>query len=511
MVQSFTHSNPKIKKLIKISDLTFDLSAAAEVLHWDQETYMPPKGIIHRSRQLATLSTLLHEKLTSPKVGKLLDELENEVKREHSDFNDSDLALVREMRRSYDKATKLPEKLVRDLTEAASSGLEAWKEARTKKDFSIFEPALTRNVALLSQKAELNGYQDSRYNALLDDFEPGVTASEITKIFEPLKKELIDLIKQISAKKHSPRNFLRGQKFDQSTMIKVTEKFLEKVGYDFQAGRQDISTHPFTINFGHQDVRVTNRFNTTDLASSIFSAIHEGGHGLYELGISDTIGSSVLAGGASLGIHESQSRTWENIIGRSLNFWRYWTPYLQVEFPNQLGKATPEELYQEVNEVQPGFIRVDADEVTYNLHIILRFEIERDLIEEKIKVPDLPEIWNEKRVKYLGIKPPDDSLGVLQDIHWSQGYIGYFPTYSLGNINAAQFWNKLTEDVKEVDPHIESGNFEPILHWLRQNIHEFGKIYEPNDLLKKVTGQSLNPQYFTNYINKKYSKLYHLT
>ncbi len=487
MVEPFTTSDPDIAKLLEISGELFDIAGATSLLHWDQETYMPPRGIIHRSRQLSTMSAIYHAKLTDKKVGELLKKLEGKGE------NDSDKALIRETKRAYDKATKLPERLVKEMSEATSVGLETWKQARKEKDFKLFKDSLKRILDLKLEEAELVGYKNSPYDALLDDYEPDLTAAELEPMFKSLATEITRILKKHKSK--NPKSILRGQKYSKAEMIKVTEKMLAKIGYDFKAGRQDLSAHPFTINFGHKDVRVTNRYIKDDLASSIFSAIHEGGHGLYEMGISDALANTLLAGGTSLGIHESQSRTWENLIGRSLEFWNYWAPYF---------KKPAKDIYEEVNQISPGFIRVDADEVTYNLHIIARFQIEKDLVEKKIKVSDLPEIWNSKYKELLGITPPDDAVGVLQDIHWSQGSIGYFPTYTLGNLYAAQFWGALLKAVPETKVHIESGNFEPILTWLRQNIHQYGLVYRAKDLVKKVTGSELNAKHFVAYLDSKF-------
>lgn len=506
MVKPFTTTDPDIAKLLEISSELFDIKGATELLHWDQETYMPPKGVLHRARQLGTMSAIFHSKLTDKKVGESLKKMEGK-----KNLNDTDRALVRELKRAHDKAVKIPERLVKEMAKAQSDGLEAWKIARRENKFEIFAKPLQKIIGLKIEEVELLGYKKSPYDGLLDEYEPNLTSERVKKVFDPLKMEILKLLKRIQ-KTHikNPKPLLRGQKFSKEEMTKITEKMLAKIGYDFSAGRQDLSAHPFTINFGHQDVRVTNRYIESDLASSIFSAIHEGGHGLYELGISETIGNTLLAGGISLGIHESQSRMWENLIGRSLSFWKYWASYLQVELPQQLINATPEEIYQEVNQVRPGFIRVDADEVTYNLHIIIRFEIEKDLVEKKINVGDLPEIWNSKYQELLGITPPNNTLGVLQDIHWSQGSIGYFPTYTLGNLYSAQIWNKLSKVMPDVQSHIESGNFEKILHWLRQNVHQFGSIYPAQELSKRVTGEELNPKYFVEYLNQKFTKIYNL-
>lgn len=505
MVHSFTTSDPDINKLLTLSSNLFDLKGATELLHWDQETYMPPKGILHRGRQLATLSAVFHEKLTDKEIGKLVNILEDKIKSFPEKFNDTDKGLVREVKRAHEKAIKIPKKLVRELSEISSTSLEIWKTARYENNYNLFKDSLEKLIKLKIEYVNVIGYKNSPYDALLDDHEPDLTTIQVTKLFTPLKKEIITVLKKVQNKPlKEPKSILRGQKYTRQKMIEITEKILEKIGYDFKAGRQDLSTHPFTLNFGHRDVRVTNRFIPNDLRSSIFSAIHEGGHALYELGIDDTIGNTFLAAGSSLGIHESQSRLWENFVGRSLQFWQFWVPQLNALLPKQIGRFTATDIYNEVNQVKPGFIRVDADEVTYNLHVIIRFEIEKDLFENKIKVADLPEIWNHKYQEALNIRPPNDSLGVLQDIHWSQGSMGYFPTYTLGNLYAAQIWNTINIKIPKISSHIASGNFYPLLDWLRENIHRYGSIYKTSDLIVRVTGQPLNPQYFIKYLNQKF-------
>lgn len=487
MVSQFTATDPDIKVLLEISEELFDIGGATALLHWDQETYMPPKGVLHRSRQLSTLSAIYHARLIDQKTGEAIKKLEGK------NLNETDAALVREMKRAYDRATRLPESLVREMAKAQSVGLESWKEARNQNKFSVFKGSLQKIIELKIEETRLIGYKDSPYDCLLDEYEPSLTTAQIEPIFEYLKKEIVQILKKHKNKR--TKEILRGKKYSKNSMIKITEAMLKRMGYDFEEGRQDLSAHPFTINFGNHDVRITNRYLKNDLGSSIFSAIHEGGHALYELGISENLGGSILAAGTSLGIHESQSRMWENMIGRSLPYWKFWAP---------LFKASPREIYDEVNKVSSGLIRVDADEITYNLHIAIRFEIEKDLIEEKIKVIDLPEIWKEKYQRYLGVTPPDDASGILQDIHWAQGSIGYFPTYTLGNLYAAQFWHEMKKDIKDLNKHIESGNFAPILNWLRQNIHQYGSIYQARDLVLKVSKNQLDPGYFVNYLKAKF-------
>lgn len=365
-------------------------------------------------------------------------------------------------------------------------------------------------MAFQREFIELRGYQGDRYNDLLEDYEPGMTTEVLDQIFAYIKEKTIPLLRQIMAAKSGPHAEVVKRNYPIQGQRELCLKVLEAMGYDFNKGRLDVSTHPFTIKINSGDIRITTRYEENFLNSGLFSTIHEGGHGLYEQNIDEALLDTSLSEAASTGIHESQSRFWENILGRSKGFWNYFGPIVQNTFPQSLKNTTVEELYRAVNKIEPSFIRVEADEVTYNLHIILRYELERDLIDGVITVADLPRLWKEKMEAYLGITPPNDREGVLQDIHWADGMFGYFPTYSLGNVYAAQFTKKLKADLPNYDELVESGNFKPILAWLKENIHRHGALLEPSELVKKVTGEEINPQYFVEYIEAKYKGIYEI-
>jgi len=398
---------------------------------------------------------------------------------------------------------------VRELSETTSKAEAVWAEARKNNDFSLFLPMLRKIVELKRKEAELIGFKDSPYDALLDVYEPGMTAREIEMIFSELRDFLVPFLSRIMKSKSKVRNILKG-KFPIEKQVKFNRMVAEKLGFDFEAGRLDMSTHPFTTQFHPGDVRITTRYSDRDPFYSIGSTIHESGHALYEQGIPMENFGSPLGDSVSLGVHESQSRMWENIIGKSENFWRYFFPRLKRIFPQNFAKTEIKDIYGYVNAVRPSLIRTEADEVTYNLHIIMRFEIEKDLIEGSIAVEDLPKIWNSKVKEYFGIDVPSDTLGVLQDVHWSGGLFGYFPTYALGNLYSAQFYAAAKRDILNLDREMKAGQFAHLLEWLRKNIHVHGKLFSAEELVMRATGERLNAQYFMDYVSEKYSKIYGL-
>ena len=486
----------------------YHLSSAVAVLHWDQEVYMPKKGSDQRAKTIAEMSGLIHNKFTSLTFGKLIRAAKAEADR--GKLNDNDSCIVREIWREFSRAKKLPVEFVKELAELESRSQNIWAEARQKSDFKIFLPYLKKIVSMKRKEAELVGYKNSPYDALLDVFEPYATSEEITIIFQELKEFLVPFLARIKKSKMKiNRNILKG-KFPIEKQARLNEFMAKKIGFDFEAGRLDISTHPFTTNFHAEDVRITTRYDEKDIFSAISSTVHESGHALYEQGILSKNFGTPLGEPISHGIHESQSRMWENIVGKSLDFWKYFLPLLKKTFPEHFSNMKVEELYRAINISEPSFIRVDADEVTYNLHVIMRYEIEKDLIEGSITVKDLPKIWNAKFKEYFGLKVPNDALGVLQDVHWSSGAIGYFPTYTLGNLYSAQFYATAEKEILNLEKEIRSGHFEHLLNWLRKNIHMHGKMFSAEDLVKKVTGEKLNSQYFIEYIKDKYSKIYEL-
>jgi carboxypeptidase Taq len=485
-----------------------DLSQAAALLAWDQETMMPPKGARFRSTQQAALQGIIHERLTQPRVGELLGELEQDSDREG--LPELDRAVLRVIRRDFDRATKLPPTLVRDLAMATTEGVEAWRRAREESRWEAFAPDLRRIVELKRQEAAFVGYRETPYDALLDEYEPGATTRQLATLFRDLRVATVELLRRIDGSGTTLDRSVLLREYDLAKQVAFGELILRQIGFDFSAGRQDPSTHPFTISFGPTDVRITTRLNERDLAVGLYASIHEGGHALYDQGIPIDLARTGLGEGASLGMHESQSRLWENLVGRSLPFWRFALPHLRETFPDQVGSATPEALTAAVNHVERSLIRVDADEVTYNLHIIIRFEIERRLIGGEVQVDELPALWNRLTEEYLGITPPNDRLGVLQDTHWGAGLIGYFPTYSLGNVYAAQLWAAIRRHEPGLDERLAAGDFRLVLDWMRERIHRLGRSLEPAEIIRHATGEPPNPRYLIQYLSEKYGRLYGL-
>lgn len=470
---------------------------------------MPSKGVEGRSKQSAFLSELYHDKLISKELGRAIRDLED-----HSEkLSRLDKALLRNLSHDYKKAVKIPSELVKEIAETASKGQNVWEKAKRESNFKMFAPYLKKMVDLQIQVCEKVGYKKSPYDVLLDDYEEGMTEEQLDKLFPKLRDETIKLLEKIK----EARKKVKKQKINLKVPIEKQKEMsrvvLEKLGYDFEAGRQDEAEHPFTMDIViPDDIRLTVHYYKSDFTRVISNAMHEGGHALYSQGIDKKrLNAKGLDDWISFGIHESQSRMWENIVGRSKNFWSYIIPRFRKIYPNFLKGVRMNDFLLLLNEVKPSLIRIYADEVTYNLHIILRYEIEKGLIKKKIKVKDLPEIWNSKMKEYLGIKPKKDSEGVLQDVHWSVGSLGYFPTYTLGNIYAAQFWNVLKKDIKNVEERISKGDFKCVLDWLREKIHRHGHIYTADELCKKVTGKGLEVQALVDYLNEKYGEQYMIT
>ena len=495
---------PALAELTASAHTLSDIVAAIALLGWDQEVMMPPRGGGGRAHHLATLTGIYHEKLTAPRLGELLTALEDDA----DTLTATQQALVRELARERDRAVKVPQALVRDLAEAQARGVETWRRARQANDFAAFAPDLAHLVALQRQVAEHVGYADSPYDALLDEYEPGMTARRVAALFGPLRDETLAVLRRIQASPAVDATILDG-KWDEAGQWDFGLRILRDMGYEFDAGRQDRSTHPFTQSVGPPfDVRVTTRVEPSLLTSALFSSIHEGGHALYELGFDPALARTPLANAPSLGMHESQSRLWENFVGRSRAFWDHYFPVLAAAFPRQLHADDTDRFYRAVNRVEPSLIRIEADEVTYNLHIILRFELERALVEGDLAVADLPAAWNEKMRAYLGMTPPTDALGVLQDIHWGSGGIGYFPTYTLGNLVGAQLYYSLHDRYPDFDGRVASGDLRFILGWLRDKVHVHGRTYPTAALVERATGQPLDPTFFSRYLNEKFGALY---
>ncbi len=482
-----------------------DLRHASALLQWDQEVHMPEKGAEARGCQLATLAALEHRMFTSDGLRGMVEELSG------MDGLDAEQSVtIAETKRDLDRALRIPEKLVHAMAEAQSRAYQAWVEARKKSDFPLFLPHLETLVALAREKAECLGYAESPYDALLDEYERGMTASQLRPLFDNLAERQSALLARIMESGRQPDVSKMDRDWDAFGQLRLTEAILEAMGYDFKAGRQDIAVHPFTTTFDVCDVRVTTRLDPRDFLSAVSSSVHEGGHALYEQGFPLAWRRTPLADAPSLGMHESQSRLWENVVGRSLPFWRHWMPEVKKAFLGQADDLTAEDIFRAANRVSPSLIRVEADECTYNLHIILRFEIESALIEGSIEARHIPEIWNGKMRLYLGVDVPDDARGCLQDIHWSHGSFGYFPTYALGNLYAAQLMEKIERDIPDIWGIIGGGDYSRLLAWLRENIHRHGRSKTAAGLIGEVTGGPPTEEPFLRYLETKYGALYGL-
>jgi carboxypeptidase Taq len=485
-----------------------DLGRIGGLLGWDQETIMPPAGAPFRARARATLEALLHERLTRPRMGELLAALAEPAAA--GQLSAEAAATVRVLRRDYDRAVKVPTALVRELAQTTSEAVEVWRRAREASRFGDFAPILERIVALKRQEAEYIGYAAHPYDALLDAYEPEMTVAQLEPLFGGLRAATVALLERLRGATHQPNRSLLERGYDEAAQWAIGEDLLRAIGFDFAAGRMDRSTHPFAEGLGAGDVRITTRLSEDDLAMSLFGTLHEGGHALYEQGYAEERAFSFVGTCASLGIHESQSRLWENLVGRGRPFWQFALPRLRARFPTQLNGVDLDEFLGAINTVAPSLIRVEADEVTYNLHIILRFELERRLIGGELAVADLPDAWNEQTRDLLGLTPPDDRSGVLQDTHWALGYFGYFPTYTLGNLYAAQLWRAIRRDLPELDNQIAAGEFAPLLGWLRERIHRQGQLYPPAELIERATGAPPQPEHLVRYLTEKFESIYRL-
>ncbi len=495
----------KLNQLKEILGEVSDINHAASVLSWDQQVNMPPGGGEARGQHLATLGKIAHQKATSDEVGKLLADLKQEFAGSDSD----DAALVRVAVRDFDKATRLPSEFVAEQAVVTTASFEAWAEAKKKSDFSIFLPHLEKVMDLMQKYVSYFPPADHPYDVLLDDYEPGMKTAEVKDIFDKVRPQQVKLIKAIRESKQVKADFL-NKKYPEKKVWDFSEVIISKFGYDFSRGRQDKAAHPFETSFSVNDVRITNRYEAENPLATLFSGMHEGGHAMYEQGINPAYERTPLANGVSSAVHESQSRMWENLVGRSLPFWEYFFPELKKIFPSQLEGVSVKTFYKAVNKVEPSLIRVNADEATYNLHIMLRLELEIGMLDGSIALKDLPEIWNSKMQEYVGITPPDVAHGVLQDIHWSWALFGYFPTYALGNLVSAQLWERINKDIRGLDDQIRKGKFDSLLNWLREKVHVHGHKYDPQDLIQKVTGSKIDSAPYVRYLTKKYNDIYGL-
>ena len=484
-----------------------DLQAVSALLEWDQLVNMPRGAMEDRGEQIATIEQISHIKATSDEIGKLLDDLTSQASSLDPDSDDA--RLIKVAKRNYDKATKLPPEFVTEFARESSVAQTIWEKAKLDSDFSQFQPKLERLVELRRQYADFFKPWTHVYDPLLDDFEPGMKTAEVQEIFNTLRPKQVALIKAISEKPQVEKSFLLLD-FPEEKQREFGLEVISKFGYEWDHGRLDKSAHPFTTGFGLNDVRITTRFKDDYLPMAMFGTMHECGHALYELGIAKKYNRTPLGGGASMALHESQSRMWENLVGRSKGFWKCFYPRLKEIFPAQLENVDLDTFYKAVNAVEPSFIRTESDEATYNLHIMLRLEMEIALMEGSLAVKDAPEAWNEKFEQYLGIVPPNDALGILQDVHWSFGGFGYFPTYALGNLVSSQIWERMLQDIPDVDEQISQAKFENLLGWLREHVHSYGAKYEPQELVQKITGSKITPEPYMRYLESKFGDIYSL-
>ncbi len=498
----------KLTKFRKLLGEISDLQSTGAVLGWDQQTYMPSGGAEGRAMQLATISRLAHEKFISDEIGMILEDLEPEA--EALDYESDEACLVRQVSREYKKQCKVPSSWVAEFSRVTTLAQQAWQKAKAESDFPQFKPHLEEIVKLRRQYAGFFAPFDNVYDPLLDDFEPGMKTAEVKGVFDELRPQQTELVRAIADCGTAVDNSMLYREYPIQKQWDFGVEVIKKLGFDFERGRQDKSAHPFTTSFGLGDVRITTHFDPNYIGRSLYGTVHEAGHAMYEQGIGVSLRRMPIAQGASLGIHESQSRMWENIIGHSHAFCIAFYPRLQEYFPENLGDTDLESFYRAINKVETSLIRILADEATYNLHIMLRFDIELALMEGSLEVAELPEAWNSKMEEYLGLTPPDDGQGVLQDVHWSGGMIGYFTTYALGNLIASMFWEKMKEDIPDIEGQIERAEFSEILGWLRRNIHCHGAKFKPMELIERVTGSSLVSEPYMLYLQTKFGEIYRL-
>jgi carboxypeptidase Taq len=479
-----------------------DLRRAQEILFWDQTVMMPPGGGAVRGHQVTTLDRIAHEKFVSDEIGTLLEQLgEHE---QGLEYDSDEASLIRTTRRDWDKARRVPAELAAEMTGAAAEGHDIWAKARAENDYELFRPVLEKAVELKRRYVEcFEGYDDP-YDVLLDDYEPGMKTAEVRVLFDELKAELVPLIAEVGSV-DGDDGFMSGP-WPVDAQHAYSLEIIERFGYDPSFARLDTTVHPFAASSGTQDIRLTTRYKEDDI-TSIFTAMHECGHGLYEHGVSESLERTPLCHGVSSALHESQSRMWENIVGRSRPFWNYFYPSFQAAFPEAIGDVDQDRFYRAINRVKPSYIRVDADEATYNLHIILRFELEQEIMAGTIDLKDLPDEWNRRFEEYLGIPVPNDTLGVLQDVHWSGGGFGYFPTYSLGNIVSVQIWERALSELPDLPDQFERGEFGQLHEWVRTRLYALGRKFTPQETMERVVGGPIETGPYVRYLKDKLGAL----
>lgn len=481
-----------------------DVKSANAVLQWDQETYLPPKGASLRGQQISTLSEISHRLFSEEELGNLLQDLLSK-----GDLSAEQKRNVEKTNEDYLKNKKYTSEFVRKLSEQVNKAFHSWIESRKENSFPVFETDLDGLIQLKKQEAELLGYEHHPYNALLDEYEKGATVELLDKTFNNLLPTLKDLLDNILKQLQVDDSFLK-QPFPKQQQWEWGMELIKHLNFDFDAGRQDISEHPFSVSFNRNDVRITTRIDENDFANMTWSCIHETGHALYEQGLPEEEYGLPLGEACSYSIHESQSRLWENNVGRSKNFWQFYYPVLQKHFPQQFQSVSAQQFYNGINKVEPSFIRTEADELTYHFHVYIRYELEKKLLEGSISANDIPAYWNEHYKKFLNVNVPNDKKGCLQDVHWSHGSFGYFPTYSLGSFYAAQFYIAAKNQLPQLENEIQNGNTSSLLNWLRQNIHSKGRYFTSEELCREVTGTGLDVTYFVNYLLDKYTSIYTL-
>jgi carboxypeptidase Taq len=495
------------KELLTIAHLR----GATSVLHWDQETYMPKNSGDARAEQISLLESMAHEKFTGEGVRGALSELVDlDSGKVNNDLPTDQQRLIEEIWKDFHRASALPKQFVEDLARTTAHAQQIWVKAKNEKDFNIFAPILEKVIELKFKEIKYLGKKDTNYDTLLDEFEPGMTSKEVTRLFEAVKDRLVPLVQKIAQSETDTEQKILFQEYDEQKQWDFGLMILKDMGYDLAQGRQDRSAHPFTINFHPSDVRITTRIKPNDLMAGLSSTIHEGGHGLYEQGLDASWFGTPFSQAISYGIHESQSRLWENLVALSKPFWAHYYPKLQEIFPNKLGDVPLEKFYRAINTVKPSLIRVEADEATYNLHIMLRFEVEKMIINDRLPVAELPELWDTKMEEYLGIRPSNDALGVLQDVHWSFGGFGYFPTYTLGNLYNVPILNKAKTEIADYEKKIASGELLELREWLRKNVHSIGRRKTASELIFDLTGETLSAAPFMDYLEEKYNAIYSL-
>lgn len=508
-------AGPAYAELCELLRQAATLSAVDQLLNWDQETYMPHAAAANRAEQQSLLAAIVHQRKTDPKIGDLISRCESDATLNKPGTDTA--ANLREMRRDYDLATKLPNELVAELAKVGSQAQEVWKEARQKSDFKMFAPWLEKMYTLIRRKAECYGVPagGELYDALLNEYEQGMTARQVDEIFTPLRGRLSALIAKVQDSKTKVSTKCLEVKVDPKDQHKFGQLVIETMGFDLSAGRLDVTTHPFCSGFAPGDTRLTTRYRDEKFTDALYGTMHEAGHGLYEQGLPKSpqgrrpgLFGQPLGESISLGIHESQSRMWENFVGRSKPFWKWAHPLITRHLSKKFDKWSPKDLHAATNTTKPSFIRVEADEGTYNMHIMIRFELERALVSGQMSVKDVPREWNKRYKDYLGIEVPDDRRGCLQDVHWSFGLIGYFPTYTLGNLYAAQFWETINEQIVDLPKQISKGKFLELKNWLNENIHRHGRRYLAADLCKKVTGKELSADPLLRHLTEKAEAVY---